>query len=162
MSFQGVWAVSNIILHCAEGRYTLQKPYDAFMADFILCSSPQHVSSASYSSGNTWTCRLIKGRDLWRSFDALQENRAELGKDIDMNKYVAGAIVVFDLHLRDVKWVQHLDLSTDHTLYRAYIYAAPTLADLDSDGKLEIIVGTSMVASKYPSRFLPVTYLLWQ
>lgn len=76
----------------------------------------------------------------------LQENSAELGKDIDTTKYIAGAIVVFDLHMRQVKWIQHLDLSTDVTSYRAYIYSAPVLADLDNDGKLEIIVGTSMVS----------------
>ncbi len=75
----------------------------------------------------------------------MQENSAELGKDIDTTKYIAGAVVVFDLHLRQVKWVQHLDLSTDLTSFRAYIYSAPVLADLDNDGKLEIIVGTSMV-----------------
>lgn len=70
----------------------------------------------------------------------------ELGKDIDIAKYIAGAVVVFDLRLRKIKWVQHLDLSTDHTQYRAYVYSAPTLVDLDGDGKLEIIVGTSMVS----------------
>ena len=75
----------------------------------------------------------------------MQENRAELGKDIDIAKYIAGAVVVFDLQLQNIKFVQHLDLSTDHTQFRAYIYSAPTLADLDLDGKLEIIVGTSMV-----------------
>ena len=62
-----------------------------------------------------------------------------------MSKYVGGAIVVFDLRLRRVKWQQHLDLSTDSTDYRAYIYSAPVLADLDRDGKLEIVVGTSAV-----------------
>ena len=76
-----------------------------------------------------------------------QEHRLELSKDIDMTKYVAGAVVVFDIPLRQVKWVQHLDLSTESTQFRAYIYSAPVLADLDSDGKLEVIVGTSMVGS---------------
>ena len=69
----------------------------------------------------------------------------ELGSDIDVAKYIAGGIVVFDLMLRQVKWSQHLDLSTDHTQFRAYIYSSPTLIDLDADGQLEIIVGTSMV-----------------
>lgn len=81
----------------------------------------------------------------------MQENRAELGKDFDTTKYIAGAIVVFDLHLQKIQFVQHLDLSTDHTQYRAYIYSAPTLADLDLDGKLEIVVGTSMVMVLAPS-----------
>ena len=64
-----------------------------------------------------------------------------------MSKYVGGAIVVFDLRLRRVKWQQHLDLSTDSTPYRAYIYSAPVLVDLDRDGKLEVVVGTSAVRS---------------
>ena len=62
-----------------------------------------------------------------------------------MSKYVGGAVVVFDLRLRRVKWQQHLDLSTDSTPYRAYIYSAPVLVDLDRDGKLEVVVGTSAV-----------------
>ena len=77
-----------------------------------------------------------------------QENRAELGNDLDPAKYIAGGIVVFDLRKRAVKASVHLDLSTDHTQFRAYIYSAPTLADLDKDGKLEIVVGTSMVSPK--------------
>lgn len=45
---------------------------------------------------------------------------------------------------RLVKWTQHLDLSTDFTKYRAYIYSSPTVVDIDNDGNLEIIVGTSV------------------
>ncbi len=41
---------------------------------------------------------------------------------------------------------QHLDLSTDYTSFKAYAYSAPTLADIDGDGKLEVILGTSMVS----------------
>lgn len=40
--------------------------------------------------------------------------------------------------------IQHLDLSTDYTSFKAYAYSAPTLADVDGDGKLEVILGTSM------------------
>ncbi len=38
----------------------------------------------------------------------------------------------------------HLDLTTDETVYRAYLYSSPTVADLDADGKLEVILGTSL------------------
>lgn len=62
----------------------------------------------------------------------------------DPTKYVAGAIVVFDLHSKTLKWQQHLDLSTDTTTFRAYMYSSPTLVDIDADGKLEVVVGTSM------------------
>ena len=67
---------------------------------------------------------------------------------------MGGAVVVFDLRLRRVKWQQHLDLSTDSTPYRAYIYSAPVLVDLDRDGKLEVVVGTSAVRN-------PVSALQW-
>ncbi|KAL3137120.1 hypothetical protein ABBQ32_006695 [Trebouxia sp. C0010 RCD-2024] len=67
-----------------------------------------------------------------------------LSKDVDISQYVGGGIVVFNLRTRNLRWQQHLDLSTDHTQYRAYIYSAPTLVDLNRDGKMEIIVGTSM------------------
>ncbi|KAM7270801.1 hypothetical protein ACFE04_030015 [Oxalis oulophora] len=70
------------------------------------------------------------------------ENKKELG-DIDIGKYVAGAIVVFNLDTKEVKWTQQLDLSTDTAKYRAYIYSSPTVADLDGDGNLDILVGTS-------------------
>ena len=43
-----------------------------------------------------------------------------------------------------MKWMQHLDLTTDGTQFRAYIYASPTLIDIDGDGRLEILVGTSV------------------
>ncbi|KAL6046797.1 Protein DEFECTIVE IN EXINE FORMATION 1 [Balamuthia mandrillaris] len=69
---------------------------------------------------------------------------ATLGTDVSIAKYVAGGIVVFDLQARSIKWAVPLDLTTDHTLYRAHIYAPPTVADLDGDGNLDIIVGTAV------------------
>ncbi|CAI5525941.1 unnamed protein product [Closterium sp. Naga37s-1] len=71
-------------------------------------------------------------------------HKHELEEGVDMSKYIGGAIVVFDLHTQQVKWSQHLDLTTDSTQFRAYIYSAPTVVDLDGDGFLEIIVGTSV------------------
>ena len=44
----------------------------------------------------------------------------------------------------DVRWQTHLDLTTDTTSFRAYMYSSPTVADIDGDGKLEIVVGTSV------------------
>jgi outer membrane protein assembly factor BamB len=70
--------------------------------------------------------------------------RAAVGKDGDPGKYLASGIVVYDLHTRGIKWSQHLDLSTRYTRYKAEIYSIPTLADVDNDGRLEVIVGTSM------------------
>mmetsp|Transcript_4558 Transcript_4558/g.9807 ORF Transcript_4558/g.9807 Transcript_4558/m.9807 type:complete len:1070 (-) Transcript_4558:202-3411(-) len=67
----------------------------------------------------------------------------ELG-DIDITKYIASGVVVFDLRTRSIKWTQHLDLSTDTTTFKAYAYATPTLMDIDKDGRLEVVLGTSM------------------
>lgn len=62
---------------------------------------------------------------------------------IDIGKYVAGGIVVFNLDTKQVKWTRPLDLSTDTANFRAYIYSSPTVVDLDGDGNLDILVGTS-------------------
>ncbi|KAJ7534472.1 hypothetical protein O6H91_13G096300 [Diphasiastrum complanatum] len=70
------------------------------------------------------------------------QHATELG-GLEVNKYIGGSIVVFNLKTKQVKWSTHLDLSTDFGTYRAYIYSAPTVADLDGDGYLDIIVGTS-------------------
>lgn len=70
--------------------------------------------------------------------------KAAVGKDGDPGKYLASGVVAFDLHTRGIKWSQHLDLSTRYTRYKAAVYGTPTLADLDQDGLLEVIVGTSM------------------
>ncbi|XP_027334221.1 protein DEFECTIVE IN EXINE FORMATION 1 isoform X2 [Abrus precatorius] len=71
-----------------------------------------------------------------------QEHMKELG-DVDIGKYVAGSIVVFNLDTKQVKWTAELDLSTDTSNFRAYIYSSPTVVDLDGDGNLDILVGTS-------------------
>ncbi|CAK9271598.1 unnamed protein product [Sphagnum jensenii] len=79
-------------------------------------------------------------------YDHEYYNEPEHAKELnglDIGKYVGGAIVVFNLATQQVKWVVDLDLSTDSVSYRAYIYSSPTVVDLDNDGKMEIIIGTS-------------------
>lgn len=51
---------------------------------------------------------------------------------------------MFDLRTKEQRWSQHLDLSTADTSLKAQMYAPPTLVDLNHDGKMEIVVGTSM------------------
>ncbi|KAG6524948.1 hypothetical protein ZIOFF_014893 [Zingiber officinale] len=70
------------------------------------------------------------------------EHSTELG-GINIEKYVASGIVVFNLDTKQVKWIQDLDLSVDSGNFRAYVYSSPTVVDLDGDGKLDILVGTS-------------------
>lgn len=70
------------------------------------------------------------------------EHAKELG-GIDIGKYVAGGIVVFNLDTKQVKWSTELDRSTDTGTFRAYIYSSPTVVDLDGDGNMDILVGTS-------------------
>ena len=45
---------------------------------------------------------------------------------------------------QDWTWLVHLDLTTDKTSFKALIYSTPTVADLDGDGRSEIVLGTSM------------------
>lgn len=70
------------------------------------------------------------------------DHLADLG-GIDIGKYIASSIVVFNLDTKQVKWTAELDLSTDSGNFRGYIYSSPTVIDLDGDGNLDILVGTS-------------------
>ncbi|KAG6527674.1 hypothetical protein ZIOFF_009800 [Zingiber officinale] len=70
------------------------------------------------------------------------EHSVELG-GINIEKYVASGIVVFNLDTKQVKWIQDLDLSVDSGNFCAYVYSSPTMVDLDGDEKLDILVGTS-------------------
>ncbi|KAL0719806.1 hypothetical protein Bca4012_069130 [Brassica carinata] len=70
------------------------------------------------------------------------EHLKELG-GIDIKNYIASSIVVFNLETKQVKWLKELDLSTDNANFRAYIYSSPTVVDLDGNGYLDILVGTS-------------------
>jgi hypothetical protein len=51
---------------------------------------------------------------------------------------------VFDLRTRVIKWQQHLDLTTATTKFTAHMFSSPTLADIDADGQMEVVVGTSV------------------
>ena len=59
----------------------------------------------------------------------------------------------------------HLDLTTDKTKFNALIYASPTVADIDGDGRKEIIIGTSLGLlyvldgdSGFTRRFFPMQF----
>jgi hypothetical protein len=57
------------------------------------------------------------------------EHIKELG-GIDIGKYIASGIVVFNLDTKQVKWTADLDLSTENGNFRAHAYSSPTVVDL--------------------------------
>lgn len=69
---------------------------------------------------------------------------ANIAPDVQLHNYVACGLVAYNLETRAMLWSLHLDLTTDLTKFRAFVYSNPVLADLDGDGKLEILVGTSV------------------
>eukprot|EP00823_Brevimastigomonas_motovehiculus_P004817 TRINITY_DN3294_c0_g1_i1.p1 TRINITY_DN3294_c0_g1~~TRINITY_DN3294_c0_g1_i1.p1 ORF type:complete len:840 (-),score=130.77 TRINITY_DN3294_c0_g1_i1:99-2618(-) len=69
---------------------------------------------------------------------------AHLGADVNRKNYVAGGLVVFSLREGRVLWSEHLDLTTENAEMTAYIYCPPSVVDLDGDGELEIVLGTSL------------------
>lgn len=72
---------------------------------------------------------------------------------------------MFDLRTKLFKWQQHLDQTTATTKFTAHMFSSPTLVDLDADGKMEIVVGTSVgfvyVLDHRVSRGLTVHNCLW-
>ena len=76
-------------------------------------------------------------------FDA-EEYAGKTNLDFDPKKFIGGGVVCWDLVRQAWAWTAHLDLSTDHTHYKALIKAPPTVVDLDGDGRCEVIVGTDM------------------
>ncbi|KAL9651440.1 hypothetical protein ABK040_001388 [Willaertia magna] len=87
---------------------------------------------------------LIVSTSYYYDKEYYNQNMHELDADIDLSKYVAGGIAVFDLETRKLKWHVHLDMTTESVIQRAYIYGNPTIADIDHDGYLDVIVGTGL------------------
>ena len=86
--------------------------------------------------------------------------------DFDPSLFVAGGMACWDLNAQDWVWMVHLDLTTDKTNFKAMIYGTadainttrftpvransfiiigtPTVADLDGNGRYEVLIGTSL------------------
>lgn len=50
---------------------------------------------------------------------------------------------MYDLQRRTLEWQVQLEQTTNTIEYRAYIFTPPTIVDIDQDGFMEIVVGTS-------------------
>ena len=74
-------------------------------------------------------------------FDKEQYEGKEL--DFDPSGYVAGGLACWDLNEQDWTWMVHLDLTTDTSKFKALIYSTPTVADIDGDIPLFLILITS-------------------
>jgi hypothetical protein len=75
-------------------------------------------------------------------FDAEKYRGVDLG--FDPENYVAGGIASWNLEHQVWNWLVHLDLTTDKSRLKALVYSTPTVADLDGDGRSEIVFGTSL------------------
>ena len=73
-----------------------------------------------------------------------EEHRHELPEGVSIDDYAASGVIAFDLQTLHVKWNQHLDLTTLHGANAAAAHAAPTLADVNGDGLLEVLIGTGV------------------
>uniref|UniRef100_A0A7S3HBI1 DEX1 C-terminal domain-containing protein n=1 Tax=Spumella elongata TaxID=89044 RepID=A0A7S3HBI1_9STRA len=87
----------------------------------------------------------------------------QLGFDPDL--FVAGGVACWDLEEQRWTWLVHLDLTTAKSKFQAMIYAPPTVADLDGDGRKEVIVGTALGLlyvmdgeSGFVRRFFPMQF----
>ncbi len=81
--------------------------------------------------------------DSWH-YSAHPELLRGAPRGFDPKNYIAGAVVAVSLRQRRVLWRTHLDLTTANTELRALLYASPTVADLDADGTLEVLVPTRL------------------
>lgn len=75
-------------------------------------------------------------------FDKTQYEGKQL--DFEPGNFIAGGVACWDLHAQEWSWMVHLDLTTDKTRLSAMIYGSPTVADLDGNGRSEVVVGTSL------------------
>ncbi|EGG16788.1 hypothetical protein DFA_07766 [Cavenderia fasciculata] len=71
-------------------------------------------------------------------------HRSKIDRDVQLDKYVAGGIVCFDLDKLQIKWQTHFDLTVDFKAFSGYVYNTPTVIDVNGDSMLETVIGTSI------------------
>jgi outer membrane protein assembly factor BamB len=76
-------------------------------------------------------------------FDSHVRKWGQIESDVDVENYVAGGLVVFDLATQMIKYSVQLDLTTTHATLKALIYSSPQIADVNGDGHRDIIIATA-------------------
>ena len=64
--------------------------------------------------------------------------------EYDYTMYVAGGLACYDLTLHTWLWTSQLDLTSAKATLQAHIYSSPIVVDIEGDGSLDVIVGTSL------------------
>jgi hypothetical protein len=77
-------------------------------------------------------------------FDSQDYLATPLPAGVDPEMYAASGLVCWDMQAQEWSWTVHLDLTTTKSKFQGLMYASPTIADLDGDKRMEVIVGTSL------------------
>ena len=135
-----------------------------------VTSTPSYLESMEDHVRREYFCFSVSyyfDEDDYHSSDATstknEKGRFQSGEDSETNRgqFLASGLVLFDIHARKVTEQIHLDLSTDYTAplpskdafdwqerdyngMGAFALASPTVADLDGDQRMEVLIGTSM------------------
>eukprot|EP00298_Acanthocystis_sp_HF-20_P002965 c13345_g1_i2.p1 GENE.c13345_g1_i2~~c13345_g1_i2.p1 ORF type:complete len:744 (+),score=304.65 c13345_g1_i2:35-2233(+) len=128
-----------------SGKNGTETPNSIVEGDYVFIDSHVLCSSAINDIDQDGHMDIILAVSYFFDRETFDFSRLKEGNlNIDIGKYIAGGIVVIDLKTGNIKWSLQLDLTTEDDEYHGYIYSTPTVVDLDGDGEIEIIVGTSM------------------
>lgn len=132
------------------GHYNQYQDDGYFMEDNYVALDPHVLTSptVAYLNMRSNAAHLILPVSYFFEPDEYKHAKEEdlqVPRD-QLGNFVASALMMYSFDSRRWTTQEHLDLSTDGSDghgRRAFTYNTPTVADLDGDGKMEIIIGTS-------------------